>query len=172
MKLCWGVNCDVSFNEPCYFFLYIIMCVSLNLWGSRWNWPNTSFTLMWTLIALPYMYRGTGNGNSLRCVLPGKYHGQRSLVGYSAKGCKELDTTERLRSKRVPIFKTLGRLINCENIGVITYNEWKNVPGWKQREIWVGSHGICNITAWIAMIQAVLEVLVTHSCMTMWPHGL
>ena len=28
--------------------------------------------------------------------LPEKYHGQRSLVGYSPWGCKESDTTERL----------------------------------------------------------------------------
>ena len=26
--------------------------------------------------------------------LPGKFHGQRSLVGYSPWGCKELDMTE------------------------------------------------------------------------------
>ena len=29
-------------------------------------------------------------------VLPGEFLGQRSLVGYSPWGCKELDTTERL----------------------------------------------------------------------------
>ena len=29
-------------------------------------------------------------------LLPGKFHGLRSLVGYSLWGCKELDTTERL----------------------------------------------------------------------------
>ena len=29
-------------------------------------------------------------------VLPGESHGQRSLVGYSPWGCKELDSTERL----------------------------------------------------------------------------
>ena len=29
-------------------------------------------------------------------LLPGKSHGQRSLVGYSPWGCKELDSTERL----------------------------------------------------------------------------
>ena len=29
-------------------------------------------------------------------LLPGKSHGQRSLVGYSPWGCKELDMTERL----------------------------------------------------------------------------
>ena len=27
-------------------------------------------------------------------ILPGKYHGQRSLVGYSPWGCKESDMTE------------------------------------------------------------------------------
>ena len=27
-------------------------------------------------------------------VLPGKFHGQRSLAGYSPWGCKEWDTTE------------------------------------------------------------------------------
>ena len=29
----------------------------------------------------------------------GESHGQRSLVGYSPKGCKELDTTEATASK-------------------------------------------------------------------------
>ena len=29
-------------------------------------------------------------------ILPGDFYGQRSLVGYSSWGCKELDTTERL----------------------------------------------------------------------------
>ena len=28
--------------------------------------------------------------------LPEEFHGQRSLVGYSPLGCKELDTTEQL----------------------------------------------------------------------------
>ena len=31
-------------------------------------------------------------------LLPGKSHGQRSLVGYSPWGCKELDTIERLNN--------------------------------------------------------------------------
>ena len=31
-------------------------------------------------------------------LLPGKSHGQRSLVGYSPWGCKESDMTERLQS--------------------------------------------------------------------------
>ena len=32
--------------------------------------------------------------------LPGKSHGQKSLVGYSARGCKELDTTEQLNQQQ------------------------------------------------------------------------
>ena len=38
---------------------------------------------------------GEGNG-STPVLLPGKSHGQRSLVGYSPRGHKESDTTERL----------------------------------------------------------------------------
>ena len=39
---------------------------------------------------------GEGNGNPLQYFFPGEFHGQRSLVGCSPWGCKELDTTERL----------------------------------------------------------------------------
>ena len=38
---------------------------------------------------------GGGNGNPLQYVLPGKFYGQRSLVGYSPWGRKESDTTEQ-----------------------------------------------------------------------------
>ena len=37
-------------------------------------------------------FPGGGNGNPLRYPLLGKFHGQRSLVGYSPWGHKELDT--------------------------------------------------------------------------------
>ena len=37
---------------------------------------------------------GEGNGNTTLVYLPGKAHGQRSLVGYTPWGHKELDTTE------------------------------------------------------------------------------
>jgi len=33
--------------------------------------------------------------------LPGEFHGQRSLAGYSPWGHKELDMTERLTTKRI-----------------------------------------------------------------------
>ena len=37
---------------------------------------------------------GEGNGKSTRVFLPGKFHGQRNLVGYSSWGLKESDMTE------------------------------------------------------------------------------
>ena len=39
---------------------------------------------------------GGGHGNPLQYSCLENPHGQRSLVGYSPRGCKESDTTERL----------------------------------------------------------------------------
>ena len=46
--------------------------------------------------------------------LPGEFHGQRSLAGYSPQGCKESDTTEQLTNTFTPLsillyFLTFGR---------------------------------------------------------------
>ena len=43
--------------------------------------------------SIPGLGRSPGEGNVF---LPGKSHGQRSLVGYSPWDCKESDMTERL----------------------------------------------------------------------------
>ena len=40
--------------------------------------------------------RSSGEGNSTPVFLPGEFHGQRSLAGYSTWGHKESDTTEQL----------------------------------------------------------------------------
>ena len=40
---------------------------------------------------------GEGNGNPLPCSCLKNPYGQRSLAGYSPKGCKESDTTEHTR---------------------------------------------------------------------------
>ena len=39
---------------------------------------------------------GVGKWQPTPVLLPGKSHGQRSIVGYSPWGCKESDTTEQL----------------------------------------------------------------------------
>ena len=41
-------------------------------------------------------FPGGGHGNPLQYSCLENPHGQRSLVGYSLWGCKELDVTERL----------------------------------------------------------------------------
>ena len=39
--------------------------------------------------------------------LPEEFHGQRSLVGYSPWGCKELDTTEQLTTPTLLIYNAV-----------------------------------------------------------------
>ena len=46
--------------------------------------------------SIPEWGRSPGEGNGNPVFLPGGSHGQRSLVGYSPWGCKELDTTKQL----------------------------------------------------------------------------
>ena len=56
--------------------------------------------------------------------LPGKSHGQRSLVGYSPWSCKESDTTEQLTQifNRVIYFFIYKILFNPKNITHKTSN--------------------------------------------------
>ena len=49
---------------------------------------------------------GVGNGKPTSVFLPGKFHEQRSLVGYSPWGHKELDTTQH-EDRQVRIRKFL-----------------------------------------------------------------
>ena len=49
---------------------------------------------VWDLLLITF--NGEGNGNLTPVHLPGKFHGLRSLVGYSPWGRKESDTTEQL----------------------------------------------------------------------------
>ena len=50
----------------------------------------------WIFVGKVGRFHGGGNGNSLQCSCLEKSHGQRSPVGYSPWGHKELDTTEGL----------------------------------------------------------------------------
>ena len=51
-------------------------------------------------------------------LLPGKSHGQKSLIGYSPWGSKESDTTKRLHFHSTNLFKH-GKIIELENRLVI-----------------------------------------------------
>ena len=80
-----------------------------NAW--KWKVKGKSLSRVWLLAtpwtsayqALPSMgfsrqeyWSGVPLPSPIPGLLPGKSHGQRSLVGYCPGGCKELDTTERL----------------------------------------------------------------------------
>ena len=46
-------------------------------------------------------FPGEGNGSPLQYSYLGSPHGQRSLVGYSPRGCKESDMTWQLHSMTI-----------------------------------------------------------------------
>ena len=56
------------------------------------------------LSLIPRSGRSPGEGNALPTpvLLPGEFHGQRSLAGYSPWGCKESDITEQLTRTHTP----------------------------------------------------------------------
>ena len=67
---------------------------------------------------IPGLGRSPGEGNGPTPVfLPGKFNGQRSLVGHSLQCCKESDTTEHDR---------LGNGQNKPNVFVLHYH-WKDI---------------------------------------------
>ena len=63
--------------------------------------------------------------------LPGKSHGQRSLVGYSSWGHKELDTTERLNTHAQVVGDFTGGRVD------------KNLPALQEtQETWIQCLGL------------------------------
>ena len=50
--------------------------------------------------SIPGPGRSPGEGNCNPVFLPGKFHGWRSLAGYSPWDCKESDMTEKLSTHR------------------------------------------------------------------------
>ena len=63
------------------------------------------------LTLTPWLGRspGEGNGNPLQLLLPGKFHGQKSLGGYSPWDPKELDTTEQLTLHYTTLFRSVAQ---------------------------------------------------------------
>ena len=91
-KLRSGKNTEnkLSRNESCY------LCCSpsgfFRFCHLLWQLEDTvAFHFVWAI--LPMLWRR--KWQPAPEFLPGELHGQRSLVGYSPRGCKESDTTER-----------------------------------------------------------------------------
>ena len=75
--------------------------------------------------------------------LPGKFHGQGSLVGYSLGGCKESDTTEHTCERAT---SSLGGASGQPLDSLLPSTVRDRLVGWqdRQRERWIrmiqGSH--------------------------------
>ena len=73
--------------------------------------------------------------------LPGNFHGQRSLVGHSPCGCKELDTTEWLN-----IHDTQNRYMTCKMIDQYFHNlnlnlcNFHHFKAFVKMQVWLLNH--------------------------------
>ena len=82
--------------------------------------------------------------------LPGKSHGQRSLVSYSPWGCKELNTTEQLLFlsfkdffRKMPPLKSIkDKIDKLDFIKIKSSAIWKTLFG-NERTSWLGEN-ICK----------------------------
>ena len=80
------------------------------------NWTTTNFPEVKASASnegdpglIPGSGRSPGEGNVF---LPRESHGQRSLVGYSPRGCKESDMTERLHFHFHTIYVKRDKMLN------------------------------------------------------------
>ena len=87
------------------------------------------------LASIPGLGRSPGEGKPTPVFLPGEFHRQRSLAGYSPGGCKELDTTEGLTHTHV----------QCEDIHrsfwMIQKEELENQERSQKSHDWAGGGG-------------------------------
>ena len=90
--------------------------------GKESSW--TQYRRPKTLRCDPWSERspGEGNGNSLQYFLPGKFHGQRSLVVYSPWDLKESDMTEHTNTH---INKLNNAPISAMILSRLTINDQK-----------------------------------------------
>ena len=61
--------------------------------------------------------------------LPGEFHGQRSMAGYSSWGCKESDTTEQLTLSWNPQ-KGMLQTVKLEKLLAINFWKYYQVQAW------------------------------------------
>ena len=76
---------------------------------------------------------GVGNGNPLQN-LPGKFHGQRSLVGHNPKDCKDSDMT---KCAQVPLppniyYIILNGLVYLISIPSASHQNWEHCRGMRK----------------------------------------
>ena len=95
------------FTKPWY------MCVYSYIWASLVaqtikNLPAMQETQVRSLGLEDLLEKGIATHSS---ILPGEFHGQRSLVGYSSRGYEELDTIQQLNIHIIFIFLGGGNVL-------------------------------------------------------------
>ena len=72
--------------------------------------------------------------------LPGEFHGQRSLVGYSPWGCRESDTTEQLNNRMIDYRNWAPRWYSgkesacqCRRCKIRSFNPWVGKIPWSRK---------------------------------------
>ena len=89
------------------------MCVYSYIWASLVaqtikNLPTMQETQVRSLGLEDLLEKGIATHSS---ILPGEFHGQRSLVGYSSRGYEELDTIQQLNIHIIFIFLGGGNVL-------------------------------------------------------------
>ena len=79
-------------------FIFLLSKELLRVFSSTTIWKHRFFSTK--------LYFGEGNGSPLQYLLPGKFHRQRSLAGYSLWGRKESDMTQQTYTHASQFVKT------------------------------------------------------------------
>ena len=74
--------------------MHIYICAYINIGFPGGSDGKESPCNVGYLGSISGLGRSPGEENGHLAFLPGEFHGQRSLVGYSSWDCKELDMTE------------------------------------------------------------------------------
>ena len=94
---------------------------------------------------IPELERIPGKGNSMKnflhenFFLPENSHGERTLVDYSPKGCKELDTTEQLSMENASYLQINSLCVYClrdlvlGTLHVLPFESLLAAADWRER---------------------------------------
>ena len=114
-----------------------------------------------------------GSGRSERgwhptpVLLPGESHGQKSLVGYSPLGCKELDMTEA--TQHAQAYKEAQSLLEFESATILGYsgsNQFSCVPEGGNRQSWTPSQARLRTLGY--MVTHPVDSKLCARCLQKW----
>ena len=117
------------------------------------NWGLSSFSLVYICTKYPNHWRKQWHPTPV--LLPGKSHGQRSLVGYRPWGHEELDTTERLHFhfSLSCIGEGNGNLIQCSCL-----ENPRDGGAW-----WVAVYGVAQSQTLLKRLSSSIPIIFTDA---------